>query len=225
VARKGTKAPANVSEQSCSECGKVSSDCIEGDAGFAGEWYCLDCWKSWDACRCDDRSGSEAGFNESNALPIPRQEFFQRLELPLQFTCSEDAACFCLSSRSINFCGEDVNLKINPGASSLTISGMRCPTGSELKDLQTAVARHLSHCGHSLPRGAASRSILQLYANLAKGSFGTFTETIPLPQHIDVGRISASCNGGVLCIKLPKRIRQARRGGMQSLFGSHPLGW
>jgi len=199
--RLASQPPHPPDRHSCNECGRLSSEGREGDAGFEGHWFCSDCWRAW-------KSQSYQEEDEDKCKPhvVPENHFWEQLKLPLQFEPCENSDCYTITCASSNLCSRDINLQLNRDASRLTLAGVHVPTAAELQEMTDRVMCHLSKRGDRVD----DKAVLSLYARIARGSFGRFSETFQLPRDVDVSRISATCDEGVLQVQLPKRIRHPR---------------
>lgn len=137
---------------------------------------------------------------------LPNEEFWQKLKLPLHFEPFESRSCYTLTCKSSNLQSDEINLHLNRAPSRLTVSGVHVPTASELEEMTTRIRQYLSKLGEDFE----DQAVLDLYARIGSGSFGEFSETFQLPRDVDVSRISASCNDGVLHLRMPKRMNHAR---------------
>lgn len=141
----------------------------------------------------------------SSGVPLPPCDFWEQLELPLQFRSSEERSCYTLTSCASKFEAEEIKLQLSPDASSLTISGLHLPTDAEVQEMRDNIAQRF--LGHE-QKFLSSRAANQLYTRLGNGSFGSFSQTLTLPRDVDATCIEASCVEGVLHVKLPKRIHR-----------------
>jgi hypothetical protein len=195
----------------CDGCGQLRSEGCMGDSGFEGDWFCSECWRSWEASDCEENAKPEP-----HAVTFPENKFWEQLELPLQFQTSGDKNGYTMVSHSCHLQAEEIKLEFSHDASHLTVHGVHLPTNAELKGMQDRIKQHfLRHGKNSFDPGA----FLNFYARVGKGSFGSFSETFRLPRDVDVTCISASCDEGVLHVDLPRRMRQTRP------FQGHPFFW
>lgn len=203
----------------CHECGNTSSQGWMGDSGFEDQWFCSDCWRSWEASSCGELNDLPVQTCateklRSLELTIPDSQFWESLELPLQLTSSEDRSGYTVTSHLCNIRAEEIKLHLSHNRSDLTISAKHLPTASELKKMQDKLRQRLSQPECS---SLTSQALLSLYAKIANGSFGSFSKTLALPVDVDVEHMEASCDNGLLRVRLPKCKRQPR-----STFG-HPF--
>merc|ERR1711904_426183 len=139
----------------CQQCGRGGIDLREGGSGFEGQWFCRDCWKSWDgrsrsrssstsssSSRSSGSSGQDEMIGAPDAVvqvPVPPQRFWRSMELPLDFRPSEDRSGYSLSCQ-VPAHLQDVKLELNPRATHLTISGVHLPTAEEVEAMQKQIS-------------------------------------------------------------------------------------
>jgi len=219
-----TNQPSNpLPSHQCQGCGQESTEGREGDSGFEGQWFCSKCWQSWagsDADSCSDPDPSLA--RAVQEVPVPTSDFWDQLGLSIQLRSSEERACYTLLAHPCKLCAQEVNLQLSPDASRLTISGTHLPSTTDLSEMKDTIAAHLARLGK---KSCDSQAAQQLYAKLGSGSFGRFSKSFELPRDVDATRIEASCDEGVLCVRLPKRLRQAIPARRHPLLGGSPLLW
>jgi len=153
-------------------------------------------------------------------VPPPSADFWESLKCPLELSCSEDTKCFYATSRPLGILPKDVKLALSPDATLLTVSGVSRPTKAEVGEMQTKIQTHLAQVGSG---PVDVKKLRQLYAKIARGTYGMFVETIRLPKSVDETMISASCDGGVLRVKLPKRARRSKPHPHATMFGGYPF--
>jgi len=162
--------------------------------------------------------------NAAPEIPVLGSDFWERLPLPVQFRSFEETDCYTLLAPSCNLRAQEIHLQLGPDASSLIVSGTHLPSAAELGDMKGSIAQHISQVG----KQSCCLSVVQaLYIELGNGCFGRFSKSFKLPRDVDVRRIEASCDEGVLRVRLPKDMRQARRTSCHPFLSGRPLpsGW
>lgn len=201
------------SSRPCHECGRLCSEGSEGDSEFEGQWFCPACWHSWAA--------SEAKSTGQTELPVLGHEFWKELPLTLKLEPSEDRSCYNLCANLRNLRPRDLHMQLSHDASLLTVSGVHFPSAADVQKMQKNVEQHFARLGAYCD----AHVVQHLYARLGEGSFGHFSEKVRLPRDVDVTRIAATCDGGMLHIKLPKHSQQRRSSMRHPLFGASPFLW
>jgi len=140
-------------------------------------------------------------------IPVLTNQFWEQLDLSIDFRGSEEKSCYTLLAQSGDLLAREISLELSPDASSLRISGTHVPNSREAKEMQTRIRQYLlTH--DQMP--CDLDDVKHMYAKLGSGRFGSFSKAVRLPRDIDVNRIEASCNDGVLCVRLPKQHRRPR---------------
>lgn len=216
---KSNKQPSAHPSTQCHKChGCLDFKPEEAGSDYAGQWFCTGCCQSSEASK---RQAQSVQANPSTQLqapvvPVPPDRFWEQLDLPLQFKSFQERGCYKVSSCPCDLRPHEVCLKISRDQSCLTVSGTHLPTAAEVEAMQEDIVQHL------LQRGNTSfdlELLPKLYVRASGGLFGKFSKTFQLPRDVDVTCISATCDEGVLCVKMPKRICRARPG------LSHPFFW
>lgn len=150
-------------------------------------------------------------------VPVPTRSFWEQMELPLDFRCSEESACYALSCRAPGLRTQDVQLNLSSDSNRLIVSGLHLPTSAAVREMQSRITEH---CVSTLD----PEHIQGLYANMGAGKFGSFSQAFQIPRDVDVARIEAFCERGFLHVKLPKHVRRTRPA-QSSLFADHSFLW
>jgi len=158
----------------------------------------------------------QQGHPKSLDIPVLANQFWEQLDLAIDFRGSEQKSCYTLLAQSGDLLAREINLELSPDASSLRISGTHVPNVREAKEMQARIRQYLlTH--DQMP--CDLDDVKHMYAKLGSGRFGSFSKTVRLPRDIDVNRIEASCNDGVLCVRLPKQHRRPRPSMSHPFFG------
>jgi len=161
------------------------------------------------ACSAPEQGHTGAATNHPAEVPVPSQRFWKALEFPLRFRPSEERGCYLLSCPVPSHL-EDVKLELSPGATHLTVSGVHLPTAAEVEGMHKQISFAAQHCFNQGRTSLDPEWHLELYAKLSQGKFGFFSETFELPRDVNVSDIEASCQQGVLQVRIPKHVRRAR---------------
>ena len=136
---------------------------------------------------------------------------------------------------------EDIELKLNPNGTTLEIRGCRYPSPQEEAALKRQLQQLRMRETHGLYVFSEHLSLMCCETNrapsyypeqeedetallrLGSGRFGTFSQVYNLPKGIDTSNISASYEGGVLRVVLPKvlQLRRPARPAFASPYAPH----
>lgn len=167
------------------------------------------------SARCADPSLSFAP--DHAEMPVPGNDFWEQLVLPLNFRFSNERNCYTAAVSSQRLDAQEVHLELSPDASVLTISGTHLPSAIEFQEMKGTIEQHLATLGRA---ACDLYTAKHLYAKLGRGSFGHFLKSLQVPRDVDVKRIEASCKDGVLRVKFPKQVRPYMR---HPLFSHSPF--
>jgi HSP20 family molecular chaperone IbpA len=144
-------------------------------------------------------------------IPAPAHAVWKAPNCPrvsIHFESKESLTHYTIAAAVSNLDSNDIELSLSPDGSALIVTGVRLPTDLEMRRMQDHLREHLQTTGHDLTDTRnISHVATQAYARMGQGRYGKFSESFRLPHSVDVERISASYNEGVLSISLPKRKR------------------
>jgi hypothetical protein len=162
-------------------------------------------------CNEDPQRRCEDGIDTDTGLPLsmnpevlaPTTQFWERFDLALLSRGIEEVDCYIVSFRLRNPQASNVKVQLNHDASELMVTGVQLPTNAESHEMQRSRAQKLLNLGNGSCDFHDAKS---LYASLANGRFGRFSERIRLPRDVDAMRIHVSCDEGLLHVTLPKYV-------------------
>jgi hypothetical protein len=137
-------------------------------------------------------------------VPLPPASLWTKVRLPLSFSAQEGVSRYVLPARSHAVDTKSLRLRLIDGGATLSISGVCAPSAEEAADMQQEVTRYMQ----------ATRSkvgVPTLYAQLAHGTYGSFAETVRLPEDVDVHAIHTTYENNVLQVVLPKSPPRSAR--------------
>jgi len=142
-------------------------------------------------------------------IPAPSHGLWKAPNCPpvsVRFQSQESPAQYTISAAVSNLDRNDIELSLSADGSALIVTGVRLPTDLEMRRMQDHLREHLQTTGHDLTdTRKISHLATQAYIRMGQGRYGKFSESFRLPYNVDVDRIGASYDEGVLCIDLPKK--------------------
>ncbi|KAH3762332.1 Heat shock protein Hsp20 [Pelomyxa schiedti] len=148
----------------------------------------------------------------TTAASLPPTAFkWAELKLKPKMNVREERNSYLIVSSIPGLKKEDISLSLTEDESTLVVEGVRVPTQEEIAQMEKFWASNR-------PRyNVMSKEAALMH--IGAGRFGKFSERFSLPEDVDIKGISASYEGGVLKVAIPKIVR--RRPAM-SPFGFYP---
>jgi len=153
-----------------------------------------------------EKSQQEKIEREKNIL----HNMWRSLKFKPDFKINDLPDRFVLSSTIPRMKEEDIKITLGQNNETITISGYREPTDTELQQMrkQLALERKRDIYGKYFP---PNEDEFKHLLRLGAGRFGQFSETYQIdPKRVNVNDINASYQGGVLQITVPKYRSQLR---------------
>ena len=145
---------------------------------------------------------------------VPSKEAWRQMRLPLQFHSKEELDHYMVVAAVPNFDPAELQASVSEDMSMLTIKGLRPPSQEEVAILQQKLLSQLQLQAKRSP-GRVKQLVNQMgpetYLELGEGKYGLFSQSLRLPEDVDVERIKVGYEDGYLRIMLPKGRREALR--------------
>lgn len=146
--------------------------------------------------------------------PPPGKDVWKQVRLPLRFQTREEPSCYNISATIPGLEMDDLRLDLDDSATALHVEGLRVPSKQEALSMRKKISQRIMSMAQRSPQDfekllkSLPQAAENAYVELGQGEFGRFADTFRLPGDVDVDRIEASYNDGVLRIVLPKKVQQ-----------------
>eukprot|EP01105_Mastigella_eilhardi_P011862 TRINITY_DN2726_c0_g1_i1.p1 TRINITY_DN2726_c0_g1~~TRINITY_DN2726_c0_g1_i1.p1 ORF type:complete len:772 (+),score=201.41 TRINITY_DN2726_c0_g1_i1:55-2316(+) len=131
-----------------------------------------------------------------------KQLRWSAMKLKPKMDVHEERGAYVIASAIPGLKKDEIALTLAGNDDALQIEGVRYPSEEELQQMEEYLD---STAPPALRRVDRATALMRMGA----GRFGKFTEVFQLPHDVEVGKIQASYEGGILKVVLPKKPRPA----------------
>jgi HSP20 family molecular chaperone IbpA len=158
--------------------------------------------------------------------PPPGKDVWRQVRLPLRFHSKEEQDHYIILATVPGLDTADLKLELGDSGDTLLVEGLRLPSEREALAMRNRIAMKIKHVAQKAPEhferiaAALPQVAADAYIELGQGEFGRFAETFRIPDDVDIDRIDASYQDGVLRVVLPKKIPVRRMPMVPPEYGS-----